>query len=971
MIRPVIGLTLSVLFAVQALQPACAANNAGDQAGKELDRIHLLVRAGKNEEAASAIRSLYSRAPARGTAAIEYYRIIGNTPNGWEEARQGLERLAKAEPGKLEYQLALAQVLAMHPATQRDGMQMFVVLAKRNDIDRIRVMQAWQEALSGLDSSSSASIAFYQEYLAVDPGNAGVRDALVAARRAEAQRLPWQLRDKADAQLAAGHPDQAEATLRYALQLDPRNAWVRFDLSRLLHKHGQKKQGRALMQQGLTAAPGDSDMLYANALYVGLLDEAESALRLLDKIPVADRTPAMVRLRKKMAIEAQTQQALAYARDRHQPEMKAAMSRAESDSGDDPELVSIVANAWIDLHEPERGVMLMRQLARLPAATIGTRLYYAEVLNRAERNDELAATLRSLSAARGLSDSDREDLLYLTTSLAARRADNARHAGDLAAARAALAPALKQYPDNTDLLMAQARIHTSAHEPQKANDTYRKIIQLAPGYAGARVALAWSLDGMGEKEAAQKEMETVLARAPADAVDTRMDVAEWDVEKGNLKAAHAIVDPLLDMEPDNSRVLSMAGRLSKADGDYGEAMGYFRKAGDADEVAELERKRAGSSVATGVDMLSKTDGTPGISNMEALEIPVEIRIPAGYNGGQAFFHVDSVSADPGTLQLADLYNLRQFGKVLALAPTGVASAPSQSASGTALAAGFEGDGLRVDIGTTPLGFPVSNVVGGVKWSHYTATTGFSFDLSRRPMTSSLLAYAGARDPVTGEVWGGVVSNGASLHRSQDWGRLSGFIDLGYYTYTGKNVLGNSEYSLRTGFNWSLIDEQDMRLIAGLAFTDWHYKENLRYYTFGHGGYYSPQKYYSLSIPFRWTGREARWSYLLQGSGSISVSYEKNMPFYPTDTALQAQGVANSVFMTPVYTGGNGHGTGYSLLGALEYEFTPNLFGGGRFEIDRSAYYAPNFAILYLRYLFDGYKGPVPYPPDPVKPYSRF
>jgi hypothetical protein len=56
---------------------------------------------------------------------------------------------------------------------------------------------------------------------------------------------------------------------------------------------------------------------------------------------------------------------------------------------------------------------------------------------------------------------------------------------------------------------------------------------------------------------------------------------------------------------------------------------------------------------------------------------------------------------------------------------------------------------------------------------------------------------------------------------------------------------------------------------------------------------------------------------------------------------------------------------------LEYRFTPQLFGGTRLQIDCSDYYALNFATLYLRYMFDAHTGPVPYPPDPVKPYSRF
>jgi cellulose synthase operon protein C len=160
------------------------------------------------------------------------------------------------------------------------------------------------------------------------------------------------------------------------------------------------------------------------------------------------------------------------------------------------------------------------------------------------------------------------------------------------------------------------------------------------------------------------------------------------------------------------------------------------------------------------------------------------------------------------------------------------------------------------------------------------------------------------------------------------------------------------------------------LTAGLAFTDWHYRENLRYYTFGQGGYYSPQKYYSLALPIRLTGREERWSYLLQASASMSVSYEKDMPFYPTDSALQQTAVASGI-TTPTYTGGKGHGTGWSLGGALEYKFTPQLFGDARIQIDRSAYYTPNFAIFSLRYMFDAQTGAVPYPPQPVKAYSRY
>jgi tetratricopeptide (TPR) repeat protein len=945
---------------------AKSANGEGQNA-KKLALIRLLARAGKHEEAAAGMRALYPNGPPEGDPALEYYRIIGNTAKGWSEAKTGLEKLVKAKPNDTRYRLALASHLIVRPATRRAGIRTLAAMAKAKQpgVDKRQVLDAWQSALVALERSPG-NIGLYREYLALDPGNAAVRNELAAVQRAEEERQPWLLRDKADEQLKEGHPEEAIATLKHALQLAPANPWVRFDLSRLYQKQGDKKQGRALMEEGMSVAPDDADMLHACALYLGLQDDADEALRLLDKIPAKERTPSIIRLKQKMAIQSQLQQAKALARDGRRNDAQAALERAGTAAGDDAELANDVANAWLDMGETSRGMSLLRRLlAQQSSPTVDLRLRYATLLNRTEHDDELAPLLDQLASDKKLSGTEKEDIRYLQSSLAARRADNLRHAGDYAGASAALAPALQLDPENTDLLMAQARVHAAAHQPEQARAIYQQILERTPGDIGARLALAKAMGEAGDKAAAQREMAAVLANTPAADLDGRMAIAGWYAGMDDLAAARTVVEQLKKISPDNPRVLVQAGRIAKAEGHYGEAMDDFKQANAADEIADLQRRRAGGYVTAGVDYLSKTDGASGISNLKVMEIPIEMRIPVGYGGGQAFVQVDPVSADAGTLQLTDLYNLRQYGKVLALAPSGVASAPAQTAHGTTLAAGYEGNGMRADIGTTPLGFPVSDVVGGIKWSDYTETTGFSFDLSRRPLTSSLLAYAGAHDPVSNEVWGGVRNTGISLHVSRDKGRLSGFADLGYYRLTGKNVLGNTESALRAGFDWSFIREEDMRLTAGLAFTGWHYRENLRYYTFGHGGYYSPQKYYSLAVPFRWTGRREHWSYLLQGSVSASASFEKDMPYYPISGALE------TLAGNPVFTGGKGHGTGWSLGGALERKFTPQLFGGVRLQIDRSDYYTPNFAILYLRFLFDAHTGTVPYPPEPVKAYSRF
>ncbi len=929
---------------------------------KKMAQIQLLARVGKNEEAAAGMRSLFPKGPPDGDLALAYYRVIGNTPTGWDEARNGLEKLVENEPDDIGYRIALALHLTHRPATRNAGMEALANLARRPDADRQQVLEAWARALVALDRSPD-NIGRYLEYLQADPKNVAVRDALADAQRAEAERRPWLLRDKADALLKEGRVDEAVATLASALQFDPKNPWVRFDLSRLYYKRGSQKQGRELMEEGLVAAPDDPDMFFAAALYVGLMDEADNALRLLDKIPVTARTPPMQSFRKKMEIKSQTQQAQVLARSGRRADALAAMERVEAGTGDDAELVNIVANAWFDLDDSLQGVTLMRRLLEQQTApSVASRLLYAGLLNRAGQNEELASLLDKLSLSGELSSKDKEDFRYLWTSLAARRADNRRNAADYAGARAALAPMLEQDPENTDLLMALARLHVAMHKLDEAQAVYRRILARTPGDVGARVALARVMNEIGDKAAAHREVDTILRNAGTDDLDIHMAVADVFIDMDDTVAARRIVERFGHASPGNPHVLVESGRLARAEGRLDEAMDYFRRAGANEEISRMERGRKGFVVTAGADYLGKS-GTPGISGLKAIELPVEVRVPVGY-AGQAFVHIDPVSVDAGNLQLDDLYNLRQYGKIQALAPGGIAGAPGQSAHGTAIALGYETADVRADIGTTPLGFPVSDVVGGLKISRSMAPFAYSFEMARRPVTSSLLSYAGARDPVTGEVWGGVRSNGTTLHIGYDRSRFNAFADLGYYLMTGKNVATNREFALRTGLDWEFIQQEDTRLSFGLVFTNWRYRENLRYYTFGHGGYYSPQSYYSFAVPFRWTGRNGRWSYLLRASVSASVSYEKDMPYYPTDPSLQATG--NSV-----YAGGHGHGTGYSVGGALEYQIAPHLFAGGRFGIDRSAYYTPNFASLYLRYVFNAPNGTVPFPPDPVKPYSRF
>ena len=60
-----------------------------------------------------------------------------------------------------------------------------------------------------------------------------------------------------------------------------------------------------------------------------------------------------------------------------------------------------------------------------------------------------------------------------------------------------------------------------------------------------------------------------------------------------------------------------------------------------------------------------------------------------------------------------------------------------------------------------------------------------------------------------------------------------------------------------------------------------------------------------------------------------------------------------------------------MRSVVEYQVTRNLALGAQLSLDRSAYYAPTNALLYMRWLIDPVRAPLANRPRPVQPYSDF
>jgi GGDEF domain-containing protein len=87
---------------------------------------------------------------------------------------------------------------------------------------------------------------------------------------------------------------------------------------------------------------------------------------------------------------------------------------------------------------------------------------------------------------------------------------------------------------------------------------------------------------------------------------------------------------------------------------------------------------------------------------------------------------------------------------------------------------------------------------------------------------------------------------------------------------------------------------------------------------------------------------------------------------------QAEALAPTTFVDPFYRGGNdGRSYGRSFAAAGEHQLMPNVFVGGRIDIERSTNYTPSRFLLYVRFTLDGTAAaPVSLPPESRIPGYR-
>ena len=367
--------------------------------------------------------------------------------------------------------------------------------------------------------------------------------------------------------------------------------------------------------------------------------------------------------------------------------------------------------------------------------------------------------------------------------------------------------------------------------------------------------------------------------------------------------------------------------------------------------------------------------TPGISDLKVDTRMAQLDLPLA--GGRGFLRAEEVRMDAGRFATdASGRHTENFGSCAYPGLEGCAGSHPQD-SGTGLALGWSDAHRAFDLGHSPQGFAVGNWLGGASYDWDAAGLGWSLTASRRPLGNSLLSYAGAVDPRTGIRWGGVTASGASLGLSYDHGGRHGlWADLGQHWLRGENVADNQRTRLMGGYYYKLLDRADERLRVGANLMYWHYDKDLGDYSLGQGGYYSPQRSYSLGLPVSYARRNGDWSALLDGSlgwshATSSASERYPLPGLVADLAAQSGLDAAALAAHNALAGSSGSTLGYRLSARLERRLDDRWVLGGGFAWQHSPDYAPSQAQLYLRYSFDPWQGALPLGTDALQPYAEF
>jgi tetratricopeptide (TPR) repeat protein len=907
-------------------------------------------------------------------AAQANYRQVLNVQRGNPQAVQGLVNVL-SQTGQADEALRLLDTLT--PAQQ----------AEMGGGARLRALRSTQAAKLAEQRGDNRSA---QQALAQavqdDPDNVWTRFDL--ARLYLKAGEPQKARDLIDSYLKS-HPTNIDALYTSALLSVEMEQWnaAQASISRIPAERRTVDMNQLADQITLTVQ-------IKLAASIAKRGQRQEALALLDRLlPVASRTPDGMATLAAAYVDAGDS---AHA----QQMMRDVIAQTPTPSAD---LMLQYANLLLKTGDDAQVNSILRGLQNQPMS-VATRKRYADLLYQyrirqadiLRENGDLAAAYDTLAPALAsrpgdagavsalarmyASNGDNAKAFELYKPLFQRQpndpqillnaADAAVQAHDNGYAERALEQFLKLETYDPQSLTEAARIYRRMGKSSQATELLRKAVAIEQNeQKRSLTAQANSLNVAANPFVGLPGQRNQVSRAPIDAIpapaQAQLEVAAPVVVASNAAlpadAYPGQAQPRMADAGARTQALP-AGRFAGAGGNPFAPQATVNVAVDQTSSAQraldnILQERSGY-VTQGVTIRSN-DSESGMSKMTDVETPLEINVPSGEN--RYAVRVTPVSLNAGSV---DSDSASRFG-----GGSSADGAGSQRDKGVGLSVAYArpDEGIKADVGTTPIGFKYSTAAGGVSVDRPFADNSnvrYGVSVSRRPVTDSVTSFAGTTDDRTGQSWGGVTANGGRAQLSYDDQQVGTYGYGSWHKLLGHNVESNSRTELGGGVYWYLQNAEDSKLTLGLSATGLSFENNQDFFTYGHGGYFSPQSYFALGVPVTWAQRTDRFSYQVKGSVGVQYFDQDAADYFPNDKDLQA---ANN----QRYKGQNKTGVGYSLSGAGEYKFGSNFFLGGNLGLDNAQDYKQFTGAMYLRYMFENMDGSMELPVSPYRsPYSN-
>ncbi|WP_026019647.1 cellulose synthase subunit BcsC-related outer membrane protein [Komagataeibacter europaeus] len=770
---------------------------------------------------------------------------------------------------------------------------------------------------------------------------------------------------------AASHTSDSArkvSILREAMTQAPRDPWVRINLANALQQQGDVAEAGRVMQP-ILANPVTAQDRQAGILYTYGAGNDAATRRLLSGLSPEDYSPAIRSIATEMEIKEDLASRLSMVAN-PVPLIREALSP--------PDPTGARGVAVADLFR-QRGDMLHARMALRIASTRtidlspDQRLAYATEYMKISNPVAAARLLAPLGDGSGsgmgnaLPPEQQQTLQQLRMGISVAQSDLLNQRGDQAQAYDQLAPALRADPEATAPKLALARLYNGEGKASKALEIDLAVLRHNPQDLDARQAAVQAAVNSGHKSLATRLAMDGVQESPMDA-RAWLSMAVADQADGHGHRTIADLRRAYDLrlqQVEGSRMAAGAGAAG-AEQDalappssnpfrhhgYGRQTelgapvtgGSYSMEATSPEASDQMlssisgqintlRENLAPSIDGGLGFRSRS-GEHGMGRLTEANIPIVGRLPLQAGESSLTFSITPTMIWSGDLDSGSVYDVPRFGTDMATQAWNqyvnymnrnnqgsTSRYKSQLVKGGEGEAGFAPDvqfgnsWVRADVGASPIGFPITNVLGGVEFSPRVGPVTFRVSAERRSITNSVLSYGGMRDPnyysaigryarslygkelasQWSQEWGGVVTNHFHGQVEATLGNTIVYGGGGYAIQTGKNVRRNSEREAGIGVNTLVWHNANMLVRIGVSLTYFGYGNNQDFYTYGQGGYFSPQSYYAATVPIRYAGQHKRLDWDVNASVGYQVFHEHSSPFFPTSSLLQsgAQYVANN------------------------------------------------------------------------------